>query len=715
MLMVNLLLMPVAPPGKESKMTQNPSNRLISEKSPYLLQHAHNPVDWYPWGKEAFETAAKEDKPVFLSIGYSTCHWCHVMEKESFEDPEIAKLMNAAFVSIKVDREERPDLDDVYMTVCQMLTGSGGWPLTMVMTPDKRPFFAATYIPRENRFGRVGMKELIPRIQQIWATKRSEVLESAEKITAALQGMGQRDAAQVELDRSDLDRAFKELSGRFDREYGGFGRAPKFPTPHNFFFLLRYWRRSGEKKALEMVEKSLDEMRRGGMYDHVGYGFHRYSTDQQWRLPHFEKMLYDQALLAMAYTEAYQATGKKRYEKTVHEILRYVLRDMTAPEGGFYSAEDADSEGEEGKFYLWTENEIKQVLEKEEGDLIRRLFGVEGAGNFEEEASGKKTGTNILYLKHSIQKIASELQIPERDLVKRMESARMRLFQVREKRVHPLKDDKILTDWNGLMIAAFAMAARIFGNHEYDRAARAAADFVLNRMRTPDGRLLHRYRKGEAGITGLLDDYAFMIWGLMELYEATFDAGYLKAAVQLNDEALKRFWDDDRGGLFLTPEDGEQLIVRRKDVYDGAIPSGNSVSMSNFLRLARYTGRIDLDEIAAKIGRAFADQIRQMPSAHTQFLVALDFALGPAYEVVVVGPGGDEGTLEMLNALKTRFLPNRIIIHRPSEASSSDIDSIAQFIKNHTAIKGNATAYVCLNNACKAPTTDIKEMLELMN
>ena len=683
---------------------------MISEKSPYLLQHAHNPVDWYPWGEEAFNKAAKEDKPIFLSIGYSTCHWCHVMEKESFEDPEVARLMNEALVSIKVDREERPDLDHVYMMVCQMLTGSGGWPLTIIMTPDKRPFFAATYIAKTSRFGRTGMVELIPRIRQIWATRHDEVLKSAKQIMSVLQEV-EKVTPGKDLDRSVLDKGYQELAQRFDKEYGGFSNAPKFPTPHNLLFMLRHWKRSGDKKALAMVEKTLQQMRMGGVYDQIGYGFHRYSTDRKWLVPHFEKMLYDQALLSMAYTEAFQASGKGVYRNTAREIFTYVLRDMTAGEGGFYSAEDADSEGVEGKFYLWEEDEIRRILEKEEADLFIRVFNIKKEGNFEEEATGRKEGANIPHLMKSMPEIARDLKVSEEEIKDRVRSAREKLFQVREKRVHPHKDGKILTDWNGLMIAALACGYKVFGDDEYARATKKATNFILKRMRKPDGRLLHRYRDGEVKIDANLDDYAFLIWGLIELYEALFETHYLKTAVELNKDMLRHFWDETSGGLFFTPDDAETLIVRKKELYDGAIPSGNSVAMLNLLRLARLTGDHALDAKAAEIGRAFSDQIRQLPSGYTQFLVSTDFAIGPSYEVVIVGPAGARDTIDMLGALNTRFIPNHVAIYRPSDQKSPDIDKIVGFVKNYVTVKGKATAYVCLDNACKAPTTHIKEML----
>lgn len=693
-------------------------NRLIKEKSPYLLQHAENPVDWYPWGEEAFEKARKEDKPILLSIGYSTCHWCHVMEHESFEDEEVARLMNETFVSIKVDREERPDIDGIYMTVCQMLSPGGcGWPLNVVMTPDKKPFFVATYIPKQSRFGRAGMLDLIPRIKEVWTKQREEVLNSAEQIASALKQSSQasKGSLQDELDETTMNIAYQQLSKSFDTVHGGFGRSPKFPTPHNFVFLLRYWRRTGEENALNMVEKTLQEMRRGGIYDHVGFGFHRYSTDARWFLPHFEKMLYDQAMLSMAYIEAYQATGREEYKRTAQEIFAYVLRDMTAPGGGFYSAEDADSEGEEGKFYLWSREEIENILGKEEADLIIQVFNVEKEGNFDEEATGRRTGGNILYLDSSFNEIASLLGLPMPELERRVEAAREKLFSVREKRVHPHKDDKILTDWNGLMIAALSKGAQAFGEPKYAEAAKRALGFILENMRKPDGRLLHRYRDGEAGIQGNLDDYAFLIWGLIELYEATFEVEYLKNALDLNDKQIEHFWDDHDGGFYFSADDGEELIVRQKEIYDGAIPSGNSVSMLNLLRLGRITANFELEKKAAQIGRSFSKTVKQYPSAYTQLMAALDFGLGPSYEVVIAGNPEAQDTKAMLQALRKEFLPNKVVLLRDTAKEKTDITAVAGFTKNQSSLGGKATVYVCLNYECKLPTVDIDKMLELLN
>ena len=490
------------------------SNHLVNEASPYLRQHVDNPVDWYPWGQDAFDKAQREDKPIFLSIGYSTCHWCHVMAHESFEHPEVARLMNETFVPIKVDREERPDIDNVYMRACQVMTGGGGWPLTIIMTPDKKPFFAATYIPRESRFGLEGMMELIPHIREIWATRRGEALSLSDRITAELQRTSQSTAGE-ELNEATLKLCYEQLAGCFDSEHGGFGCAPKFPTAHNLLFLLRYWKRTGSRTAMDMVEQTLHSMRRGGIYDHVGFGFHRYSTDSQWLVPHFEKMLYDQAMLAMAYIEAYQVTRKEGYGRTAREILTYVLRDMTSPDGGFFSAEDADSEGEEGKFYLWTQEQVRQALGNEEADFLSHMFDIREDGNYLEEASSEKSGANILHLRKPLEEIASDLCVSEQDLQGHLGALRQRLFAYREKRVHPMKDDKILTDWNGLMIAALAKGAQALDEPRYGEAACRAADFILGNMRKTNGRLWHRHRGGRTGVEANLDDYAFLVWGLI--------------------------------------------------------------------------------------------------------------------------------------------------------------------------------------------------------
>lgn len=688
----------------------NPSgatNRLIREKSPYLLQHAHNPVDWYPWGDEAFGKAKSEDKPVFLSIGYSTCHWCHVMEHESFEDPEVAGLMNEAFVSIKVDREERPDIDNIYMTICQMVTGSGGWPLTVLLTPEKKPFFVTTYVPKHGRFGRSGMMDLVPRLQEVWKTRREDVLQSADQIADAFRENRQGDAGE-DLSAADLTLAMEQLSQRFDAVHAGFGSAPKFPTPHQLLFLLRYWKRTGHPHALVMVEKTLRAMRLGGICDQIGFGFHRYSTDRQWLVPHFEKMLYDQAMLTMACTEAFQAGGKPEFRETAREILTYVLRDMTSPEGAFYSAEDADSEGEEGKFYVWTTEEIRAALSQEDIRFATSLFHITERGNFIDPVTGESPGSNIPYLDDLYYRLTA-------DEKQKYETIRQKLFEVRLKRIPPYKDDKILTDWNGLMIAALARAGRAFQAPEYAQAAGRAARFLLTSMRNPDGSLRHRYRDGEAGLPAHVDDYAFFTAGLLELYQATQEEEWLASALDLNRYMILHFGDPDSGGFYFTSDSGEALLARTREVYDGAVPSGNSVALANLLKLSRITGNVALEENAGKLARAFSNQIRTIPSAHTQFLMGIDFALGPSHEVVIAGKRGAPEVEEMFHALNSRYHPNCIVLFRPDGEEKPRISELAPFTLHQTSVEGRATAYVCKSGQCRTPVTTVHEMLKALD
>ncbi len=670
-------------------------------------------MDWYPWGEEAFEKARKENKPIFLSIGYSTCHWCHVMAHESFEDEEVAELMNRAFVCIKVDREERPDIDNIYMTVCQIILGRGGWPLNIIMTPNMKPFFAGTYIPKKSRFSQTGMLELVPRIEEIWNRQHEEVLDSAEKITYTIQNIISESAGE-EIGESIIEQAYEELLTSFDNEYGGFERAPKFPTPHKIFFLLRYWRRSGNPEALYMVEYTLENMYKGGIHDHLGWGFHRYSTDNMWVVPHFEKMLYDQALIATAYTEAYQVTGKRLYKEAAEGVLDYVLRDLTSQEGGFYCGEDADVDGEEGKYYLWTLEEIRSVLSLEEYELITKVFNLKEGGNFEEEIRGKKTGTNILYMPRSLETLAAELMIPADEVESHFNLAKEKLLAARSKRKRPAKDDKVLTDWSGLMIAALAKSFQTFGEKKYLKAAEKAADFILKTLYNPHKRLLHRYREGEAGIFGTADDYAFLIHGLIELYEAGFKLRYLKAALCLNRELLEHFWDPVQGGLFFTADDSESLIFRKKEFTDAAIPSGNSIEMLNLLRLSRITADPELEDRVQGLERAFSKLIRKVPSGYTQFLSALDFCLGPAYQVVIAGERESSDTGHMLEELWAYFIPNKVLVFRP-EGKDAEITSLATYTKEQVPIGGKATAYVCQNYECQLPTNEVNEMLRMLN
>ncbi len=697
----------------ESKEVSIRSNRLVNEKSFYLLQHANNPVDWYPWGEEAFRKARQENKPVFLSIGYSTCHWCHVMAHESFEDEEIARAMNETFVSVKVDREEKPDVDSIYMTVCQLMTGAGGWPLSIIMTPEWEPFFASTYIPKESRFGRIGMRELIPLIKKLWREEQGKIIRVKKKVVKALQAAESGHAGDTSIDDSVLDYTFNSLSAIFDAVHGGFGNTPKFPTPSYLFFLMRYWRRRQNKRALEMVEKTLSSMRLGGIYDHVGSGFHRYSTDAQWKVPHFEKMLYDQALLMLAYAEAFQITRNEEYCRTAHQILSYVMRNLTAPEGGFYCAEDADSEGEEGKFYLWTEEEIDAILTEKEGALCKDLFGVEEKGNYLDEVRNRRNGKNILHLKAPINERAASLHVYEQELASTLESIRKKLFLVREKRVHPHRDDKILTDWNGLMIAALSKAYQVFGNRDYLTPALNAVAFIFRNMYR-EGKLLHRYREGESGIQGYFTDYVFFIWGLLELYEATFETEYLMSAVELNRHLMERFWDEESGGFYMNSRDSETVLVRRKELYDGALPSGNSVALLNLLKLYYITGERRLKDSVSQMVGAFAETVKGTPIGYTFFLSSIDFNIGPVLQVVIVGEKGNEDTTAMIHALRKHYFPNKVVLFKPSEEKEHTHSVLPEYMKEYKSINGRATAYVCGNFSCSRPTADIPEMLDHM-
>jgi uncharacterized protein YyaL (SSP411 family) len=518
-----------------------------------------------------------------------------------------------------------------------------------------------------------------------------------------------------ELSEPILLLAYKQFAGRFNEQYGGFGNEPKFPSPHNLLFLLRYWKRTGEGKALYMVEKTLQAMRYGGIYDHIGFGFHRYSTDAQWLVPHFEKMLYDQAMLAMVFTEAYQATGKEEFARTAHEIFSYVLRDMTSPEGGFYSAEDADSEGEEGKFYLWTRDEVQEILSREEAEVAIKVFNISEDGNFANHVVGMKKGNNILHLTESWTESASHLSMSLPVLKKHLESIRQKMFAYRKKRIHPHKDDKILTTWNGLMIAALAKGAQVFNEPRYETAAGRAAEFVLNNLTKPDGRLIHRYRDGQAALPAHVDDYAFLIWAMLELYETTFDVNYIHRALGVNRDLIDHFWDDNYGGFYFTADDSEGLLLRQKEIFDGATPSGNSVAMLNLLRLGRLTANSDFEKKASKIGCAFSGNVSQSPSSYAQLMIALDFALGPSFEVVIAGDSQTNDTQEMLRVIRGRFIPNKVIILRSAEQSLPEIDHIATFTKNHSSINGKATAYICSNYDCRLPTSDIDTMLRLLN
>ncbi len=686
-------------------------NRLIFEPSPYLLQHARNPVDWFPWGDEAFSRARKEEKPVFLSVGYSTCHWCHVMEHESFEDEEVAQLLNQHFVCIKVDREERPDLDALYMGVTQAMTGSGGWPMTVFLTPEKKPFFAGTYFPKQGGLGRPGMLDLLPKIAELWRDQREELLKQADLVLEHVERAGVREGG-TELDASVFARAFTELERSFDPVHGGFGERPKFPIPHQLLFLLQHHERTGSARALEIALATLRAWRAGGIFDQLGYGLHRYSTDPRWLVPHFEKMLYDQALAAMAFTAAWQVSGAADMRAAADQILVYVLRDLTAPEGAFYSAEDADSEGEEGKFYLWTRAEILSILGDEEGELFARAFGVVDDGNFHDEATGEKSGRNVLHLPKPLDELAVELEREPLELVTRLDRAREKLLEARGRRIRPLRDDKVLTDWNGLMIAAFARAAAAFEEPKYAAAAARAADFVLANLKNKDGRLLKRWRNGAAGLSGTLEDYAYLAWGLIELYEATFEVRYLAEALELAESMLEHFLDREAGGFFLTADDELDLPLRTKEVYDGALPSGTSVAILALLRLARFTGRSSLEEAADAALRAHSIEVSRSPSVHALFLLALDFALGPSFELVVAGDPASEKTRAILRELRRPLVPHKVLLLRPP-GDEPAIAKLAPFTLEQKP-SDEPLIYLCRDFACQAPTSDVGEVLEAL-
>ena len=700
-------------------------NRLAETNSPYLLGHAENPVDWWPWSDAAFAEARRRDVPVFLSIGYATCHWCHVMEHESFEDAEAAHALNAAFVCVKVDREERPDVDGVYMAAVLAATGRGGWPLTALLTPDTRePFWVGTYLPRESRGGRVGVLDLAANVARFWAENADGVRQSAAELADVVRRMGAAEGG-AELGAADVDAAAAALAGRFDAAHGGFGAAPKFPTPHNALFLLRRGAQTDDAALTEMAVATLRAVRRGGVYDQVGGGLHRYATDRAWLLPHFEKMLYDQAGYALACAEAWAATGAPDLREAAEATLDYVLRDLRSPTGAFFSAEDADSlnaagEREEGAFYVWTEAELEAVLGTDDAAVVGAVWGVERMGNYADEATGRKTGANVLH--HPAPDLADpdpltgaagRLGLDADDLRGHVDRARRALLDARAGRPRPLLDDKVLTDWNGLMVAGMAVAARTFGRDDYAEAAREAAAFLLGTMRTGDGGLLHRYRDGEAGIDGLLDDYAFLVWGLTELYQTSFDEGHLEAALALHGR-MRALFEDAEGGYFVSPADAPDLIARQKSPDDGALPAGNSVAVLNGLRLARLTGRPALED-AARRGLRAPDVVREHPSGFAHLATAAAFAAGPAQEVVVAGERGGADTAAMLAAVRSVYAPFAVALLRAPGTGPAPITALAPFAEAQTAASaadgrgGAATAYVCRDHVCSAPTTDPAE------
>lgn len=680
----------------QTHASQGKPNRLIDETSPYLLQHAYNPVDWYPWNDKALQQARDLDRPIFLSIGYSACHWCHVMEHESFEDPSIAELMNRHFVCIKVDREERPDLDQIYMNAVQLLTGRGGWPMSVFLTPDGKPFFGGTYWPPESRMGMPGFRDVLEKVHEAWETRRDAVDKGAEELTNAVVDTTVPQGGRATLNESLLQTAERDLLRSADRTHGGFGRSPKFPHPMDVRVLLRTWKRFGNEDALAVARLTFDKMAAGGIYDHLGGGFHRYSTDARWLVPHFEKMLYDNALLTSAYLEGYQATGDEDYARVVRETLDYVLREMTQPEGGFYSTQDADSEGVEGKFFVWTEEEIFEHLDADEARIFNYCYDVTPRGNWE--------GKNILNRVKTDEEAARVLGLDVEELRRVLERSKNRLFAVRTQRVAPGRDDKVLAGWNGLMIAAMAQAAQVLGEARYADAARRAADFLLQTMRTDGGDLLHSYKDGRARFNAYVDDYACLVDGLVDVYQATFDAAYLSAALDLAERMIAQFYDQDAGGFFYTPADHEPLIARNKDSQDTATPSGNGMAASALFRLGRICGRTDLEEKAVATLEMLSGQMEKLAMASGQSMIALDFLLGTTYEVAVVEGRDPQEADAVLENVYQRFLPNKVVLRRSHGVADESLpDVVAPLLAGKTASDGAATIYLCEHGACQAP------------
>ncbi|MCY4624383.1 MAG: thioredoxin domain-containing protein [Chloroflexi bacterium] len=677
-------------------------NRLAAETSPYLQQHANNPVDWYPWGPEALDLAAREDKPIFLSIGYSSCHWCHVMERESFEDPAIAEVMNRLFVSIKVDREERPDLDAIYMNAVVAVSGAGGWPMSVFLTPDLKPFYGGTYYPPQDRGGIPSFRRVLEATANAYHQRRNEVVASADQIVQHLRHNAAFAGDDEDLTPAVLDVAFKRLAPHIDTEWGGFGSNIKFPQPMVHEFLLRFGDRSGEPTAQVMVDLTLDRMMRGGIYDHLGGGFHRYATDRSWLVPHFEKMLYDNALLVRLYVHACQAIGRTEYRKVAEETIEFILRDMRDASGGFYTALDADSEGHEGLFYIWSRAEILERLGQEAGERFCSVYGVTESGNFE--------GANILFLPQELAAVAEHLGLPVEELSAELEEGKATLLAARENRIWPFLDDKVLTGWNALMLGALAEAAAVFDRSDYLQAAEANADFLLTTLRDAEGRLLRTYREGEVKLKGYLEDYAFLVDGLLSLYEATFEPRWLREAQSLAEAMLSLFWDEDVAGFYSTGSDHEELLMRPQDFYDNAIPSGASSAALALLRLGTITGVPKYAEVANIALRSMRTSVTNQPIGYGHWLCAMDYALSTPREVVVVGDREDAATKALLEAVHSRYIPNKVVAGMASE-DDPIADELA-LLEGRGLVGGRPTAYVCQNYACQLPVTDPAALLE---
>jgi uncharacterized protein YyaL (SSP411 family) len=702
------------------------TNRLIHEKSPYLLLHAHNPVDWFPWGEEAFEKARREQKPIFLSVGYATCHWCHVMERESFSDAGIAEIMNQHFVSIKVDREERPDVDRIYMAFVQATTGQGGWPMSVFLTPDLKPFLGGTYFPPQDRGGHAGFRTILLRVAQAWDKNREQIIGSANQVTQALREFTVAEkGSDGRLGEGVLDRTFARFESTYDPIEGGFGTAPKFPRPVVFNFLLRDYARTGRKPALEMTLHTLRAMARGGIHDHLGGGFHRYSTDRAWHVPHFEKMLYDQAQLAVSYVQAYQITHNPLYARTARDILDYVLRDMRSPEGGFFSAEDADSQIEagrpehgEGAFYVWKAAEIQEALDEPAAAVFDFYYGVEPSGNvpLNSDPFGEFEGKNILVVRRSVEETAGHFAKPAEEIETILAKGRGKLLAVRSRRPRPPLDDKILTAWNGLMISALSEAGQVLDEPRYLTAAQSAAEFLRAKLYdAKEGKLLRRYRDGEADIDGFLDDYAFLIQGLLDLYESSFDVQWLAWAAQLQETQDRLFWDEDSGAYFSTTGDDPSILIRMRDDYDGAEPSGNSVAAMNLLRLSQMTGRSIWRKHAERLFAAFGKRLESNPETLPQLAVALDFSMAKSRQIVIAGEPGAPDTRALLRLVRERFLPNKVVFLADGAKGQEQLAHWLPFLHGVTRLEGRATAYVCEDYVCKLPTSDPKVVARLLD
>ena len=694
-------------------------NRLIHEKSPYLLQHAFNPVDWYPWGDAAFARARELNLPIFLSIGYSTCHWCHVMAHESFDDPEIAALLNANFICIKVDREERPDIDQIYMAAAQALTGGGGWPLSVFLTPKLKPFYAGTYFPPEPRYGQPGFRTVLTSLHELWASQQDKVLNSAEQITAHLrESLTAAATSAAELDEALLAKAVAQFAASFDQQYGGFGQAPKFPRPVTYTFLLRQYLRTGEQRALDMVTTTLDRMAAGGMYDHLGGGFHRYATDQQWLVPHFEKMLYDQAQLAVSYLEAFQLTNQARYAEIARQTLDYVLRDLTSPEGGFFSAEDADSpkpdkpaEHGEGAFYLWSKKEIDTLLGPKMGPIFDFHYNILADGNINHDPQDEFGNSNILHTDHSLEETAKHFKLSVPEAAKLLAAARHTLFQARTSRPRSHLDDKVVTAWNGLMISGLAKGAMVLDEPRYLAAAQKAAGFILVTLRDEKtNTLLRRYRDGAAGLEAQLDDYAFLSQGLLDLYEASSDIRWLQAAEALTAKQLELFWDEANNGFFDTTAISSNRILRMKSQYEGAEPGGNAVAAMNLLRLSEMTGQSGWAERARRTIASVGALIQTQPVIMPRMLAALALQLTPPQLIVIAGNPAEAATQALRREVYSRFLPNAILLFADNSPNQATMAARLPFLKNMQPINGQAAAYVCQNHTCNLPVTTPREL-----